>query len=207
MMNSASSRTVQYGGGREALLEATVRVVARAGLRKVTNRVVAEEAGVTHGLVSHHFGTRDALLRETLRRARQRQRDFFGELVSPRPDEPYLSTLRRAWRVMTGPAGRPYLSMFGKLRENAEQRLWPGFRREATTDWLQPLEDGMRSIGRAELATLVLAVVRGLIMDIEATGDVPRCDQAFDDFLAALTPVTARGSRVVLAESADTPAT
>jgi hypothetical protein len=37
--------------------------------------------------------------------------------------------------------------------------LWPGFRREATTDWLQPLEDGMRSIGRPELGTLVLAVV------------------------------------------------
>jgi hypothetical protein len=80
--------------------------------------------------------------------------------------------------------------MFGKLRENAEQRLWPGFRREATTDWLHPLEDGMRSIGRPELATLVLAVIRGLIMDIEATGDVSRADQAFDDFLAALTTVT-----------------
>ena len=107
---------------------------------------------------------------------------------------------------MTGPAGRPYLSMFGKLRENAEQQLWPGFRREATTDWLQPLEDGMRSIGRPELGTLVLAVIRGLIMDIEATGDVSRADQAFDDFLTALAPAATRGSRVVLAESdADTP--
>ena len=125
-----------------------------------------------------------------------------------RPDEPYLSTLRRAWRVMTGPAGRPYLSMFGKLRENAEQQLWPGFRREATTDWLQPLEDGMRSIGRPELGTLVLAVVRGLIMDIEATGDVSRADQAFDDFLAALAPAATRESRVVLAQSgAATPTT
>jgi hypothetical protein len=109
---------------------------------------------------------------------------------------------------MTGPAGRPYLSMFGKLRDNAEQQLWPGFRRAATTDWLQPFEDGMRSIGRPELGTLVLAVVRGLIMDIEATGDVSRADQAFDDFLAALARVTARGSSAVLAESdADTPAT
>ena len=109
---------------------------------------------------------------------------------------------------MTGPAGRPYLSMFGKLRDNAEQQLWPGFRREATTDWLQPFEDGMRSIGRPELGTLVLAVVRGLIMDIEATGDVSRADQAFDDFLAALTPATTRGSRVAPAVSAAyTPAT
>ena len=166
----------------------------------------AAASGTSTRMLIYHFGTRDALLRETLGRARQRMRDFFGELVSQRPDEPYLSTLRRAWRVMTGPAGRPYLSMFGKLREDAGQQLWPGFRREATTDWLQPLEDGMRSIGRPELGTLVLAVVRGLIMDIEATGDVSRADQAFDDFLAALAPVTTGGSRVALAESAtDTP--
>ncbi|WP_016909789.1 TetR/AcrR family transcriptional regulator [Streptomyces xiaopingdaonensis] len=148
----------------------------------------ATAAGTSNRMLIYHFGTRDALLRETLRRARRRQRDFFGALVSPRPDEPYPTTLRRAWQTMTGPAGRPYLSMFGRLREDAEQQLWPGFRRESTTDWLQPLEDGMRSIGRPELGTLVLAVVRGLIMDIEATGETSRADRAFDDFLAALAP-------------------
>ncbi|MBQ0885409.1 TetR/AcrR family transcriptional regulator [Streptomyces sp. RM72] len=156
----------------------------------------AAASGTSARMLIYHFGTRDALLRETLRRARRRQRDFFGELVSPRPEEPYPSTLRRAWRVMTGPAGRPYLTMFGRLRENAEQQLWPGFRRESTTDWLRPFEDGMRSVGRPELATLVLAVVRGLIMDIETTGDVSRADRAFEDFLTALvlvaeTPATA----------------
>lgn len=150
----------------------------------------AAASGTSARMLIYHFGTRDALLRETLQRARHRQRDAFGELLSPRPDEPYLRTLRQAWRAMTGPSGRPYLTMFGKLRENAEQQLWPGFRREATTDWLQPLEDGMRSTGRPELATLVLAVIRGLIMDIEATADTARADQAFDDFLAALAHVT-----------------
>ncbi|MGW0424736.1 hypothetical protein [Streptomyces sp. NPDC003015] len=37
----------------------------------------------------------------------------------------------------------------------------PGFRGEATTDWLRQWEYGMRSIGRPELRTLVLAVIRG----------------------------------------------
>ncbi|WP_410617426.1 TetR/AcrR family transcriptional regulator [Amycolatopsis sp. lyj-109] len=151
---------------------------------------LATAAGTSTRMLIYHFGTRDALLREILERARQRQRDFFGELVSARPDEPYPVTLGRAWRMMTGPAGRPYLSMFGKLREDAEQQLWPGFRRESTTDWLQLFEDGMRSIGRPELGTLVLAVVRGLILDIETTGDASRADQAFDHFLATLTPAT-----------------
>ncbi len=150
----------------------------------------AKASGASSRMLIYHFGSRDQLRRETLVRARRRQCEFFGELLSPRPGESYVSTLRRAWQVMTGPAGRPYLSMFGRLREDTEQQLWPGFRREATTDWLKPLEDGMRTIGRPELGTLVLAVIRGLIMDIEATEDVSRADQAFEDFLATLAPLT-----------------
>ncbi|MCX4906325.1 TetR/AcrR family transcriptional regulator [Streptomyces sp. NBC_00878] len=61
-----SRKQVNYGAGREALLNAAVRVVARGGLRKLTYRAVAEEAGVTHGLVVHHFGSRDALIEEAL---------------------------------------------------------------------------------------------------------------------------------------------
>lgn len=170
---------------RDRILDACVDHALAHGLPDRLEPLAAA-SGTSARMLIYHFGTRDALLRETLRRARRRQRDFFGDLVAPRPDEPYPSTLRRAWRAMTGPAGLPYLSMFGRLREDAEQQLWPGFRRESTTDWLQPFEDGMRSMGRPELATLVLAVVRGLIMDIETTGDVPRADRAFEDFLAVL---------------------
>jgi AcrR family transcriptional regulator len=170
---------------RERILDACVDHALAHGLPDRLEPFAAA-AGTSTRMLIYHFGTRDALLRETLGRARRRQRDLFGDLVSPRPGEPYLSTLRRAWKGMTGPVGRPYLSMFGRLRDNAGQQLWPGFRRESTTDWLQPFADGLRSIGRPELSTLVLAVVRGLIMDLEDTGDVARADQAFDDFLAVL---------------------
>jgi hypothetical protein len=44
----------------------------------------------------------------------------------------------------------------------------------------------MRSLGRPELATVVLAVIRGLLMDLDATGDTARTDQAFHDFLATI---------------------
>jgi hypothetical protein len=87
---------------------------------------------------------------------------------------------------MTGPHGQPYLRMFTRLHDTAGEPLWPGFRRAATTDWLAPLEDGMRSLGRPELATVVLAVIRGLLMDLDATGDAARTDRAFDDFLTAI---------------------
>jgi AcrR family transcriptional regulator len=170
---------------RERLLEACTDYALERGL---TDRLqpFAAAAGTSTRMLVYHFGCRDALLREVLRQARRRQRDVFGALLRPRPDEPYLTTLNSAWSTMTGPAGRPYLDMFGRLRENAEQHLWPGFRREATTDWLIPLEEGLAGIGRPELATVVLAVIRGLIMDLEATSDVVRVDRAFTDFLDTL---------------------
>ncbi|MFI6578125.1 TetR/AcrR family transcriptional regulator [Nocardiopsis sp. NPDC050513] len=61
-----AGRRVGYGEGREALLRAAVRVVGQRGLRHLTYRAVAQEAGVTHGLVVHHFGSRDALIEEAL---------------------------------------------------------------------------------------------------------------------------------------------
>jgi AcrR family transcriptional regulator len=54
------------GDGREALLAALVRVAARDGLDAVTHRSVAAEAGVTHGLASYHFSTRDEMIQEAL---------------------------------------------------------------------------------------------------------------------------------------------
>lgn len=52
--------------GKQALLRATIEVVAECGLRRLTYRAVAERAGVSHGLVRHHFGTRDQLISQAL---------------------------------------------------------------------------------------------------------------------------------------------
>jgi AcrR family transcriptional regulator len=57
-----SKRTVQYGGGREALLRASAEIIAEGGLRELTYRNVATRAGVVHGLVRHYFGSREALI-------------------------------------------------------------------------------------------------------------------------------------------------
>ena len=172
---------------RERLLDACTDHALAHGLPERLEPLT-RAPGASARVLIYHFGTRDALLRAVLERARRRQHDLYADLMAARPGEPYTVTLLRLWRAMTGPDGQPYLRIFGPLRESAEQQLWPGFRRVATTDWLAPLEDGLRSLGRPELATLVLAVVRGLIMDLDATGDVERTDRAFRDFVAALEP-------------------
>jgi AcrR family transcriptional regulator len=147
---------------------------------------LAGAAGTSARMLIYHFGTRDALLRAVLGHARQRQLDTFGDLLRARPGEPYPTTLDKAWTSMTGPDGQPFLRMFGQLRESSVQPLWPDFRRTATTDWLGPLAAGLRSIGQDDRATLVLAVIRGLLMDLDATADTARTGQAFQQFLGTL---------------------
>lgn len=66
MTTAAKPKRPPYGGGRDALLVASIGVVATRGLRGLTIRAVAERAGVSHGLVRHHFGSRDALVEATL---------------------------------------------------------------------------------------------------------------------------------------------
>ena len=149
--------------------------------------------GTSARMLLYHFGTRDALLQEVRRRARRRQTQLFGDLLLVRDDEPYTTTLARAWTVITGPDGQPYLRMFAQWRVEATQHPWPD-RRSATTDWLGPLTQGLSSLGRPELATLVLAVIRGLLMDLDATGDAERTTQAFHKFLSTVQP-TAAGAR------------
>ena len=167
---------------RERLLDSCTDHALRRGLPERLAPLAAA-VGVSGRMLVYHFGTKEALQRAILRRARQRQVETFGDLLRVRTGEPYLRTLNEAWLAISGPPGRPFIGLFGRLREDTEQRLWPDFRREATTEWLAPLAAGMGSIGRPELATLVLAVIRGLIMDLEATDDSARVDQAFAAFL------------------------
>jgi AcrR family transcriptional regulator len=170
---------------RQRLLDACTDYALENGLPDRLSPL-ASATGASSRMLIYHFGTRDGLLREILEQARQRQVKVFTELLRVRPEEPYRVTLARAWSAISGPQGEPYLRMFSRLHDTSGEPLWPGFRRTATTDWLAPLEHGMRSIGRPELATVVLAVIRGLLMDLDATGDTTRTDRAFADFLTTL---------------------
>jgi AcrR family transcriptional regulator len=58
--------------GREALLEATLRVVSERGFDGLTWRAVAAEAGTNHSLVAYHFGTRENLIHEAAIEANRR---------------------------------------------------------------------------------------------------------------------------------------
>lgn len=53
---------------RKALLDAATRLLARRGPASVSVREIATEAGVNHGLVHRHFGSKEGLLSAVLER-------------------------------------------------------------------------------------------------------------------------------------------
>ena len=60
-------RTAPPEERREQLIQATIRCVATHGLADTTIATVAQEAGLSQGIINLHFQTKDKLLVETLR--------------------------------------------------------------------------------------------------------------------------------------------
>jgi AcrR family transcriptional regulator len=56
--------TARPAPGRDQLVGAALSLIGERGVRAATVRAVAERAGVTPGLVVHHFGTKQALVDE-----------------------------------------------------------------------------------------------------------------------------------------------
>lgn len=67
MVARPGARPAAPEGRREAILDATLRVIAAGGLDTVTHRRVAAEANVPLGSTTYYFASRDDLVREAFR--------------------------------------------------------------------------------------------------------------------------------------------
>jgi AcrR family transcriptional regulator len=68
------------GYARTAILGATLEIIASDGIDAVTHRRVAEQAGVSPGSTTHHFSSREDLLREAFRFYLQMASRFMSAL-------------------------------------------------------------------------------------------------------------------------------
>ena len=66
------------------MLRAARQLIARQGYTKTTLAQVGKEAGYTGGLVSHHFGSKEGMLRELVGRIAGR---FYADQIRPATDE------------------------------------------------------------------------------------------------------------------------
>jgi AcrR family transcriptional regulator len=186
------SRTVDHGR-RHAIVERAADHLLERGLVAVSLRELATAVGVSPRMLVHHFGSREQLLSRALRAARARQHAAFEARLAPQAGQRYADVLTDAWRWFASDEAQPYLHLFGQLHALAGAPGSPHaeFLRESVLDWLPAIEAGFvadgadQSVAR-ELATLTVAVVRGLLQDFTAIGDRERVSAAFDRFALLL---------------------
>jgi TetR/AcrR family transcriptional regulator, transcriptional repressor of bet genes len=78
----AKRRTAPAEERREQLILATIRCVADHGLADTTIATVAQEAGLSQGIVNLHFRSKDGLLTETLRYLADEYRNAVQEAAA-----------------------------------------------------------------------------------------------------------------------------
>ncbi|MFD7054223.1 TetR/AcrR family transcriptional regulator [Streptomyces mirabilis] len=177
------------GDRRAQLVNAAVDYVAAHGITDLSLRGLGAAIGVSHRMLIHYFGSKEHLLVEIVRTSEQRQRDLLSRLRL----EPGLSpadAARLLWQQLTDPrlAGqeRLFFEIYGQaLRGRPEAApLLEGL----VNDWLEPLVAAEVAAGAdpavaRNRARLGLATVRGLLLDLLATGDRAGVNAAMEDFL------------------------
>ncbi|MEV4645525.1 TetR family transcriptional regulator [Saccharopolyspora sp. NPDC049357] len=167
---------VAYGTGRQALLEAAVRVVAGQGLRGLTYRSVAAEAGVTHGSVRYHFGDWATLLDAALTYCVQRSVEG-AELSSPGEDfNTFASGLVSL--VATDPDAQAF-----QYELTIESRRRPELRpvMERANDLYRAAvrrELARHGLDDPDLAEFVFVAIDGLVFHQTAFGNTDRTERA-----------------------------
>ncbi|CRK53983.1 TetR family transcriptional regulator [Rhodococcus sp. RD6.2] len=192
-------RTLRYAGRRDELLDAVTAYVIEHGVAELSMRPLAKAVGVSHASLLHHFGSKENLLAEVIER--MRGESIPVELTAEKLDNP-MEILRTWWQVRMQPA---QLSRFRVMLEIYVQAVLkpdqnPRFLDRFVGQWLTVLESGLRAAGCPDTevsarATLILAQVRGLTLDLLATGDQDRVNRAFETYVDALAVTVAGWSR------------
>jgi len=175
---------------RQQLLDAAIAFVADHGLTDLSLRSLAAELGTSHRMLSHHFGSKDGLWVAIVQEVERRQRDAVRELA-PAPSVPFEDAMRAWWRHISYPSLWPNERLFFEVYGQALHGRSPATELlEGVVDsWVEPIAEMLTEMefppddARA-LARLGVAVTRGLLLDLLATGDRAGVDAAMEQWIA-----------------------
>ena len=179
---------------REKLLDAVLDRLTGAGLGDLSLRSLAAAVGTSHRMLIYHFGSKEGLLIEVVRALEARQRAALADLVAEMDADPSATpadAVRRFWQRLADPVLWPAERLFFELYGQALQGR-PGttpFLDGIVDSWVAPMTALVVRFGGAPEsaaadARLGVAVSRGLLLDLLATGDRAAVDAAMERFLA-----------------------
>src|SRR3954454_2603013 len=175
---------------REKLLDAAIDHIAQRGISDLSLRELAAAIGSSHRMLIHHFGGREGLLVAVVQAVEQRQRDLLDSII-PDPTASPGDAMRAWWRHISDPSLWPNERLFFEIYGQALQgrpgtiELLDGI----VDSWLEPgteinLAFGMDEPTARAMARLGIAVTRGLLLDLLATGDREGVDAAMEAWIA-----------------------
>jgi len=169
---------------RQSLIEATARVLARDGATGASVRTIAIEAGVSPGLVNHHFAGVDALIAATYTMIAQKVAASLDDAVAAAGDDPrdrliaYITasfvppiaerSLLATWIAFWSLTGKPEIARihsetYASYRANLETLL---------------VDCGMPSAKLRLAAVTLTALVDGLWLELCLSPDIFTADEA-----------------------------
>lgn len=177
---------------RQRLLDAAIELMSREGSNGWTLRRLAEAIGTSHRMVIYHFGSLDGLLLEVVHEVERRHRARRADLASRYTDP--VEAARAMWSQFGSPAASAHERLFFELYATGLQGrgATASLPKDSIQEWLGLLTGMFASVtGDAEQAPidarLGIAVVRGLLLDLLATGDHAAVTAAHERYLALYT--------------------
>jgi AcrR family transcriptional regulator len=193
MWNMSKKLVRDLPGPKEQLLDRVIDHLCEHGMSDTSLRSLAAALGTSHRMLLYHFGSKEELFVEVAIAMEQRQRRVLAEILAPQEGS-LAERARQFWLRLRSSDLAPFERLFFELYSQGLQGR-PHARRflDGVVDsWVEATAPALQATGlsyadaRAE-ARLGLAVVRGLLLDVLATGDVTAADQAFERHLAAMT--------------------
>jgi AcrR family transcriptional regulator len=178
---------------RVELLDAAYAYALEHGLAGASLRPVAEAIGSSTGVLRFLFGSKDGLVEAVLARARQDELELLARLP---PDGDLRQVADEVWTWLADPGHAPVLRLWTESYATSlvdPDGPWGAFARGTVDDWLGLLARAQpsgvrRTADGAAQRTAVLAVLRGGLLDLLATGQRARVTRAVRGGIEALAP-------------------
>jgi AcrR family transcriptional regulator len=157
---------------RQDLLEAAVEYAIANGIADLSLRPMAKALGTQAPVLLHHFGSKDQLLSLILNGVRDRLRALGMQAETA----DHRAGLAAVWAWASGPEQAPFLRLFFESYALAlrHPERYADFLDTVVQDWL---DEPMAAVDDIS-ATIAIAAIRGLLLDLLATGQRDRIDAA-----------------------------
>jgi AcrR family transcriptional regulator len=175
------------------LLERVTDDLAVNGLVDFSLRRAARSAGTTHKVLLYYFDGVDDLLTQAVLRLRERRiRDALAAATTPALGHDTLAArVRAVWPVLVSESRGPHRVLdqaIGLAMYDPEHYAELG--REASRQYLPGLlslcPEGWTDQRKREVATMILAVLRGFLVDLSTSGDTSGIDAGLEALTRAL---------------------